>query len=327
MPIMRFLKKIEVRTWTPGPSLRAILTLCIFILMGMGLFALFVPPIIEQATNLSQVDYQKVGKRVDNMFNGVSGYLERFDIVETTEGESAIENIVTRAAEYLEVSKIFSGITNIFGLASNVLITLFSVFFIAFFFLKDDALFKEIIEAIIPDKYLERVMRSISYSIHMVSNYFSGVFLQITWVTIFVSAVLWAFGIENALLIGFFAALVNVIPYVGPIIGAIFGLLLTVTGNLDANFQQEILPDMIVVAGTFIAMQVLDNSLMQPLIFSKSVKAHPLEIFAVVLIGGQLGGILGMIIAIPLYTVLRVFASVFFREYKIVRELTRKMES
>jgi predicted PurR-regulated permease PerM len=72
-------------------------------------------------------------------------------------------------------------------------------------------------------------------------------------------------------------------------------------------------------------MQLIDNFLIQPFIFSNSVRAHPLEIFFVVLIGAKLGGIPGMILAIPAYTVLRVVASVLLSESTIVQKLTRSI--
>jgi len=70
-------------------------------------------------------------------------------------------------------------------------------------------------------------------------------------------------------------------------------------------------------------MQLLDNFILQPNIFSKSVKAHPLEIFIVVLMGAKIGGIIGMVVAIPIYTVLRVLAKVFLSEFKVVQSITK----
>lgn len=82
---------------------------------------------------------------------------------------------------------------------------------------------------------------------------------------------------------------------------------------------------MIRVLSVFIIMQIIDNFVLQPIIFSKSVKAHPLEIFLVVLIGAKLGGILGMVLAIPLYTVFRVIGKVFLSEFKVIQNLTRNI--
>ena len=83
---------------------------------------------------------------------------------------------------------------------------------------------------------------------------------------------------------------------------------------------------LIAVAGTFAAMQMLDNFLLQPIIFSTSVKAHPLEIFLVILLAAKLGGIMGMVLAIPVYTMLRVVARNFLSEFKIVQRLTQSID-
>jgi predicted PurR-regulated permease PerM len=70
---------------------------------------------------------------------------------------------------------------------------------------------------------------------------------------------------------------------------------------------------------------VLDAALIQPFIFSKSVKAHPLEVFLVILVAGTVAGIPGMIFAIPSYTIFRVIAREFLSGFKIIRKLTEKI--
>ena len=160
----------------------------------------------------------------------------------------------------------------------------------------------------------------------MLTRYFGGIVIQMTIITVFVSGLLGVLGVENALLIGFFAALINVIPYVGPLIGAAFGLIITISSNLDLEFYTEMLPMLLKVGTVFGAMQMLDNFLLQPWIFSNSVMAHPLEIFIVILMGAQLNGIGGMVLAIPFYTVLRVIARVFLSEFRLVQKITGRMQ-
>ena len=162
----------------------------------------------------------------------------------------------------------------------------------------------------------------------MLTRYFGGVVAQIFIITVFVSIGLSIFGIQNALLIAFFAALINVIPYVGPIIGATFGVFVVLTSNLDpTQFYGITLPLILKVVAVFAAMQMLDNFILQPFIFSNRVLAHPLEIFIVILMGATVNGILGMVLAIPAYTVFRVLARVFLSEFKIVQKLTGSMEN
>jgi len=129
-------------------------------------------------------------------------------------------------------------------------------------------------------------------------------------------------GFHNAWLIGFFAGMVNIVPYLGPWIGAGFGVLMTITANVDMDFTTQILPMLIQMAAVFGITQLIDNFLISPMVFSNRVIAHPLEIFIVVLLGAKIGGLVGMIIAIPMYTILRVLAGVFLIEFKVVQRIT-----
>jgi len=179
------------------------------------------------------------------------------------------------------------------------------------------------IATLIPDKYEKQSVQAINETSGLLIRYFTGVLGQMTVITIFVSILLSILGVKNALLIGFFAALMNVIPYVGPIIGAGFAAIITVSSNLDVSFYDVLLPQLLRVFGVFAIMQMFDNFILQPNIFSKSVKAHPLEIFIVIMVGAKLGGVGGMVLAIPFYTVLRVIAKVFLSEFKVVQRITK----
>jgi predicted PurR-regulated permease PerM len=180
-----------------------------------------------------------------------------------------------------------------------------------------------------PDKYEDNVLHIIDDTSRLLTRYFGGILVQITIITTYVSITLSLFGVKNAILIGFFAALVNVIPYIGPLIGAMFGVLVTISANVgpDVAFYAVIMPQLIVVVIVFASMQLMDNLLLQPIIFSNSVKAHPLEIFLVILIGAQLGNIVGMLLAIPTYTVIRIIAKNMLSEFKIVQKLTSSLKS
>jgi predicted PurR-regulated permease PerM len=196
--------------------------------------------------------------------------------------------------------------------------------------LKEQGLFNTILSGVLPDKHEKNVFQAVSESSTMLIRYFIGVLAQVTTITIFVTITLSILGVKNALLIGFFAALMNIIPYVGPIIGAVFASVITISSNLELPFypvagadQPALMYLLIKVFIVFGIMQLLDNFILQPNIFSKSVKAHPLEIFIIVLAGANIGGVVGMVLAIPAYTVVRVIAKVFLSEFKVVQSLTK----
>jgi predicted PurR-regulated permease PerM len=102
-------------------------------------------------------------------------------------------------------------------------------------------------------------------------------------------------------------------------------LFLTMSSNLGLDFQSEILPKSIYVLIGYIFAQLIDNFVSQPVIFSKSVKSHPLEIFLTIIIGGILFGVSGMILAVPTYTALKVILKAFLSDNKIVKSLTKEL--
>ena len=133
-------------------------------------------------------------------------------------------------------------------------------------------------------------------------------------------------GIQNALLIAIFAALINIVPYLGPMMGCTFAIFITISSNLGLDFYKEVVPMIVKVIAVFGFMQFLNDWIVQPLIFSNRVAAHPLEIFLVTLAGAKLGGIGGMILAIPAYTVVRIVAREFFNQYRIVQKITSSLD-
>ena len=239
--------------------------------------------------------------------------------------DTPIEKIQKRIFAAFNPGQIPQLFSTLIGFMGNLLIAFMSILFIAFFFLKEQGLFLNALQAIVPSKYEKEVIHALDDSSRLLRRYFVGVSIQVTTITIFVSIVLTVFGMKNALLIAFFAALINVIPYLGPVIGATFGVLITISSNLDLPFYEEMLPLVFIVIGTFAAMQLLDNFVLQPFIFSNSVSAHPVEIFIVILVGAKLSGIVGMVLAIPVYTVIRVIAKSFLSEFRLVQKLTKKL--
>ncbi len=214
---------------------------------------------------------------------------------------------------------------NIIGAVGNFSVALASITFMLFFFLRDDALFERAVLAFVPVARESDARTVIGRIKRLLSRYFLGMALEIMGITLYVWALLALLGVPNALLLGFLAALLNTIPYLGPLIGAVFGAVLTVTANIDADFATVTIPLLFKLLLVFWSMQMLDNYFLQPWIFSQSVMAHPMEIFLVIIVGAKFSGVLGMVLAVPAYTVLRVIAAEFLANIKVVRELTGQM--
>jgi predicted PurR-regulated permease PerM len=207
----------------------------------------------------------------------------------------------------------------------NFSIGLFSVLFISFFFLKDSKLFENSLMTLVPDNKETRLQKSINKIKDLLSRYFVGLVLQISVLFIIYTIGLLIIGVENAIVIAFLCALINLIPYLGPMIGGAIMIFLTMTSNLGESFNEVIVPTTLKVLVVIIIGQLIDNFISQPLIFSKSVKSHPLEIFLIIIIGGLLFGIVGMIVAVPAYTAIKVILKEFLSDNKVVQRLTKDL--
>jgi predicted PurR-regulated permease PerM len=203
----------------------------------------------------------------------------------------------------------------------------FSVLFMSFFFLKDGSLFFKMVFSVTPDRYMASVKNILSHSHRMLSRYFAGLFIQALIMMTMVSLGLWALGIQNALLIGVFAGLANVVPYLGPLIAAGFGLFVGVTSGLAVDPSVAMTGLILRIVAVFSVAQFLDNWFVQPAIVGSSVRVHPLELFIVLLASSTIGGMLGMALALPVYTILRIVAREFFTEFKAVESLTRDINA
>ncbi|BFM41482.1 AI-2E family transporter [Flavobacterium sp. CFS9] len=314
-PLIQFLKnKLKFSN-----SLAATTALILFILAIVGFILLFVPLIISQANNLSLLDTQNLQQQFLETERSIENY---FNIQHLDLNKVLKESKITSIIDF----SYFTGFLNsIIGFMANMGMGLVSVFFITFFFIKDQDAFKVSARKILPDTNEDKILNSITKINHFLTRYFVGLLLQLTVVFILYFIVLIIFGNKNAFVIAFLCAILNIIPYIGPIIGTILAGLLTMISMIGSDFQSEILPKTIYVLIGFLLVQAIDNNISQPIISSKSVNSHPLEIFLITLISGITFGIVGMIIAIPAFTMVKVILKEFFPDNKIVSVLTERI--
>ncbi|WP_411032186.1 AI-2E family transporter [Spongiimicrobium sp. 3-5] len=299
--------------------LAVVFTMLLLIGLVVGIIALFVPLLVQQGHNLSLLNIDALQGDVENLYLQITDYFG----LSTVDIEQSIKN--SKLLSNLDFSFVPNFFNSLIGVLGSFSIGLFSVLFITFFFLKDSQLFEEGLLVLVPKGNEGRLKKSINTIKDLLSRYFVGLVFQILILFIIYTIVLLVFGIENAVVIAFLCALLNLIPYVGPIIGGVLMLVLTMSSNIGADFKDVILPDTLWVMGGFLVGQLVDNFFSQPRIFSQSVKSHPLEIFLIIIIGGLLFGVTGMIIAVPGYTAIKVILKEFFAENKIVKSLTKNL--
>ena len=310
-PIILFLRR---KLKFPN-TLAVVFSMLLMLGLLTSLIVMFIPLVAEQGKSLSLLEVDELQANIQEIFSQITAYFSSKGIDVLSE----LKN-VDFVAQFKEIPNFLNAIL---GAVGSLSIGLFSVLFISFFFMKDSQLLKKGVMAMIPNGTEGRFSKSLETINDLLSRYFIGLLLQITILFILYTIILLIFGIDNAVVIAFLCALLNLIPYVGPLIGAVIIFVLSMTSNIGLDFQTQILPTTIyVMIGYFIA-QLIDNFASQPLIFSKTTKSHPLEIFLIIIIGGLLFGVVGMITAVPLYTAIKVILKEFLSDNKIVKSITK----
>ena len=324
LPVRNFFMRFRIGKIQLGTTPAAILTMLMFILVFTVLFSVLVPPIVDQAQNLTNINYGNVEKALSQPLKQLTDLGHKYGFI--PRGKTAMEQFEAFFKGQVTAEALSTIFNTIFVTASTLFAGLVAVSFITFFFLQDQSLFVGFMASIVPVRHDNRVRDTIDDVRTMLTRYFGGIMLQLFTVVLVLSILLWSVGAKNVLLMAFLYGLFNVIPYLGPIIGATLGILISISSNLDQDFYSYTWPLLIKVLFTYFAIQMIDGFFIQPYIFSKRVLAHPLEIFLIILIGADLYGPLGMILAVPTYTVIRVIARTFFNEYRFVQRLTENLD-
>jgi len=315
-PIVLFLRD---RLMLPN-TLAVIVTLIILFTIIIGAILLIIPVIAEQGENISKINIEEVKSNLEVLNDQISDYfgIEKVNVLERIQSLDFVRNNITTEL----VPQFVNGF---FGTLGSFMIGLFSILFIAFFLLKDSRLLLEGVLVFSKKGNEGQFLRAFTKIKQLLSRYFIGLIFQILILFVLYGILLLSLGTENALIIAFFCALLNLIPYLGPAIGYFLMCAFVISDNLGANFTDIILPQLIIVSIGYGIIQMIDNFLNQPLIFGKSVKSHPLEIFIIILIAGLVFGIIGLVLAVPTYTAIKVISKEFLSEYKIVKKLTQNL--
>lgn len=327
-PLARFLGKVRIKNRYVPDWLSSLLS----ILCVLGGFILIVTQVIPVVTGII-----KEASFFSNLslFDGTIADTVNGWAISIFPSLGKDFDAISVLVDYLKGTFSDISITGILGsMASamvNLVIGLFSVVFISFFLVKDPKLVAKVAAALVPDRIEDSVMEAIGDIEHLLSRYFVGLTLEMIAVAFFNFLGLWLIariGPTYALGIAFIAGILNILPYVGPLIGEVLGVALCLVLKygagigLDVNFMVFA----VIVFAIMLSVQFIDNFVLQPIIYSTSIQSTPLEIFIVLLVSGHVGGILGMLAAIPIYTVIRVVAGRFFYNHKAVRRLMPDLE-
>jgi len=326
-PVVDLLNSIHFRKIRLPKAVSALITIGLIWGLLLLFFMVFIPLISRQIDTLSTIDAGAIVKLAEEQLVRLEELFRQLN-KDLPPDMSIYDYAVQRVSEVLNISIIQDFIGSVIGILGNILVAGFSITFIAFFFLKDDSLFYETIMVLIPEKYEEKVRRAL-YSIkRLLIRYFIGIILESTVVMTIVTVGMTIVGLsfQQSLVMGLIVGVLNVIPYVGPWIGGAIVVVMGIATTLSTGGLPDV-PHLIIYMGIVIACaQLIDNNIVQPMIFSKSINAHPVEVFIIILAAGSFAGIPGMILAIPTYTALRVLAREFFYNFGPVRKITSNLD-
>ena len=322
-PLMQLMRKLKIKGKSAPNWLLAVLTILLiffFIAIIVTQMIPLVSNIVRDASTIEASSYfdsnpiEKLNEWLIGMFPNLG---DDFDL-------SAL--ILGKIRELVDFGKVSGLVGSVASLVTSAFVALFAIVFISFFFLKDEGLFERIVCALVPDKHELTLSKTLSEIKQLLSRYFGGLVIEMLGVALVDFLGLWLIAridFSYAIGIAFIAGILNVIPYVGPIFGAgigvVFGIILKL--GTGAGLAVNIWLFALIILAIMLSAQLIDNLIYQPLIYSTSIKAHPLEIFIVLLMAGHIGGTVGMLVAIPAYTVVRVVAIRFFYRYKIIQRL------
>ncbi|MGZ3865125.1 MAG: AI-2E family transporter [Bacteroidia bacterium] len=319
-PFVKILSKITFSGKHLPNGIIALISLVSMLTLLLSFFYVFVPLIVDQAKLISGLNFNDVFSDVLNQFPT----LKRLLLHLGTEQEIS-QNIYKQFISFLNIDSAGAIMNDFLSALGSIIGGFLTISFITFFLLKDDKLAYRTVLLMTPTAYEEEMKDILRTTKSMLSKYFVSMFIDVIVIMTLVSSALAICGVPNALFIGVFAGVMNVIPYVGPLISFSFACFLGITGCMEAHQLEMINSVISKIFWVYIGVNMLDGFIIQPWLYSNSVKAHPLEIFIVILLAASLAGVWGMIVAIPTYTLFRIVAKEFLANYKFFKKMTENI--
>lgn len=309
LPVRNFLVSFSIfrkLNW-----LMSLLTMALVVSLLIVVVNVLTPILVQEAHKIYQTDTKAIAQNFEPLFTALRNKVETLNLPELDEHQAFIQEKLVSIVNIGNIPLLLKKITSFTG---SILTGIFAVSFMLFFLLKDYERMKEGLLSLFSNETRPAVHTAVHNARALLQRYIIGIFTEITCVFFLTAIGMKIIGSESVMLIALLVAVLNLIPYLGPLISATICTLLGIFYHLSEDLITVVLPIALSYISVFLVVQLIDNLVLQPFIYSNSVKAHPLEIFIVLLIAGSLGGILAMVVAIPFYTILKVF----FRYYRSI---------
>ncbi|MHA8138129.1 AI-2E family transporter [Lactobacillaceae bacterium Scapto_B20] len=293
-PIVELLMKVHYKRFNLSRTFSVVIIFIAFLGLLLYVGFSFIPQIITQVTNLFN-HLPNVASSTESTMEKITnhGWLQNYDFSQYTDKFQS--SLINYSQHFL--SSITNSLGNIISMATSVVIVIITVPVVLFYMLKDGHKLMPTIEKMIPERHQKQTMVLLGRMNETIARYIGGQMVECLFVGIFTSLGYVFIGQKYALVLGVFAGICNIIPYVGPYIGILPSLLVA----FSADIKQVIYVIIVVLI-----VQQLDGNLVYPNVIGKSLQIHPLTIIVILLAAGNISGLVGMILAIPLYAVIKV---------------------
>ena len=309
-PIAKRINSIKIYKHRIPYGICVMLTMIFFILFFVLTVIFLVPMLTHEAKGIAGIDYDELSRNLNFLLNHVQNFLYNNNLMD--EHETLVGLVTNEIRNFASLTNFSTILGSVASATGSFLMGLFAVFFLSFFFMKDDIRIDGLAQLLFGGRHAARLTVVSEKINRLLSRYFIGLMIEIASMITLLYIGMVIFGIKSALLMAFFGGLLNAIPYLGPLIGVICSCLFGVVNCLSINDYHAILPVTLEIAGAFLVANMIDNFILQPVIYSQSIKAHPVEIFLVIIMGGSFAGIMGMLFAIPVYTMIRTIVIELF---------------
>jgi len=276
------------RTFAITLTLSALILILVWI--STNIIPIIANQMVELANQLNIENIQNITRQIEERLTRNFTFLP----------EGFLSDNLTQIVQNLfDVGELPTALSNIIGVFTNIFYAALIIPFATFFFLKDGTKIRRDLLQIVPNKYFETTLSLIDKIETRLGIYFRSVMLQSLIVALTSYIGLSIVGLNNALSVGIAVGLANTIPYFGPIIGYILSIIVSI---IEVGNFSLVLPCILAI----LFVQMLDNIVLQPIIFSRSADMHPVAILFIIMIGAETAGILGMLVAIPIATIIKI---------------------
>lgn len=312
-PLVNLLMKMGVKRL-------AAIALIFILLIGMIvlIFMSIIPNLVEQLVSLAR-NIPGFMSNMQTWLQELANNATRFPLFKELDVDKYISNLDVSAGSIIQQS--LTGVTNglgsVIGKITTIVLLLVTVPFILFYMLKDGEKLVPNIERLFPEKQRENIKGLLQQLNKTLSDYISGQAIECLFVGTFTFLGYLLIGVDYAFLFGVIAGLTNLIPYLGPYLGLAPALIYTFFDS-----PTRALLCIVVV----IIVQQIDGNVIYPNVIGKSLNIHPLTIILILLVAGNLSGILGVFLGVPVYAILRTLVVFVVKIVKQSKQEEREQE-